>query len=83
MAPSENSFGPRISRLSNLLVNAWSGMIASATARIARVTLAATLLALASLLAAADPAALHWELVDAHTSSGLRGRLWGEPGTES
>jgi len=39
----------------------------------ARVALAAALLALPSLLSAADPPALHWELVDAHTSSGLRG----------
>lgn len=48
-------------------------MTVSTTARIGRVALAAALLALPLLVAAANPSALHWELVDAHTSAGLRG----------
>jgi photosystem II stability/assembly factor-like uncharacterized protein len=44
-----------------------------ADGRIVRLILAATLIALPPLLAAADAPALHWELVDAHTSAGLRG----------
>jgi photosystem II stability/assembly factor-like uncharacterized protein len=48
-------------------------MIRSASGRMARLALAATLIALPSLLAAADLPSLYWEVVDAHTSSGLRG----------
>jgi photosystem II stability/assembly factor-like uncharacterized protein len=73
MALSGNSFGPRISRLSDLLVNAWSGMIASTAGRMARRALAATLICVPLPVVAADASALHWELIDAHTSSGLRG----------
>jgi photosystem II stability/assembly factor-like uncharacterized protein len=48
-------------------------MIASTAGRMARLALAVSLLAQSALLAAADPPPLHWELVDAHASAGLRG----------
>ena len=48
-------------------------MIASTAGRIARRALAATLICVPLPVVAAEASALHWELVDAHTSAGLRG----------
>ena len=48
-------------------------MIASTAGRMARLALAATLICVPLPIMPADASALHWELVDAHTSVGLRG----------
>src|SRR5580693_5071951 len=48
-------------------------LIASTAGRMARRVLAATLICVPLHAVAADAPGLHWELVDAHTSAGLRG----------